>query len=133
MIPDTALNSYLRMLTEKSGRDMDVRRADFFANGWGIHYRNSPDRRHIRMSRGRMTWQETTTMKRSKSSITITGIAVPDTLLVEKNLHGRAITDMIALPEDVLPFLSGAVICGSKATSIGYIPIPIIVLEYDKE
>lgn len=132
MIPETALSAYLRTIIENTGRSMDDAKADFFANGWGVRYRNGPTRRHIRISRGRMAWQETVTTEETRASITIMGLAMPDTFFVEGNLHGKSIADVMSLPDDVAPFLSDAVIRGSKATSTGYIPIPLIVLEYEK-
>ena len=84
------------------------------------------------MSRDRMAWQETISALGIQSSVTITGLTMPDTFFVEGNLHGKRIADVISLPDDVAPFLSDAVIRGSKATTTRYIPIPLIVLEYEK-
>lgn len=131
MIADTALSVHARALLRGTGRDEAVDKADFFADGWGIRYRNLEKRRHIRMTRGPITWQETVTEKEAASSVTVTGIQVPETMLIEDRMVGRKMGEILDLPPDMADLISQATITERIADTTDYIPIPILILQYE--
>jgi hypothetical protein len=131
MIADTALSVHARALLRGTGRDEAVDKADFFADGWGIRYRNLEKRRHIRMTRGPITWQETVTEHHASSSVTVTGVQLPETILIEDRMVGRKMGEILDLPPDMADLISQATITERIADTTDYIPIPILILQYE--
>ena len=131
MIPDSALNAHACELLRKAGRDTGRKSIDCTAGGWGIRYRNLQKRRHIKMTRGNFSWQETVTPTDAKSHITILGIQIPETMLVEDRMVGRKLGDVIDLPEDIAGHLAEVRITERTADTTDYIPIPRIILRYE--
>jgi len=131
MIADTVLGNHARGLLRMTGRDEAIGKADFFADGWGIRYRSSKTRRHIRMTRGPITWQETVTEKDAVSSVTVTGIQLPETMLVEDRMVGRKMGEILDLPQDMAGLIAQARITERIADTTDYIPIPILILQYE--
>lgn len=129
MISDTILSSYLCGILRKKGIEMGGGNIDCYAEGWGIRYRGRLTRRHIKMTRGKMTWQETATTSSLRSSISIMDTPLPEVMLVEDLMVGRKIGEILSLPADIAPLLAETRIAKREAYTTGYIPIPVLVLE----
>lgn len=130
MIAPTALSEHALGLLRKKGT-AELEDADCFIDGWGIHCRNSQKVRHIRMTRGQFTWQETISPAESRSSITITGLQVPETMLVEERMVGKTIGSILDLPRDIAGVLNNLVVTKRTADTTDHVPIPILTLHYE--
>lgn len=130
MMAPTALSKHALGLLRKKGMTQ-LADIDCFVDGWGIHCRNRQKRRHIRMTRGGLTWQETITSSESRSSITITGLQVPETMLIEERMVGKKIGSILDLPCDIADVLNDIVVTKRTADTTDYIPIPILILHYE--
>ena len=130
MMAPTALSEHALGLLRKKGMTQ-LADADCFVDGWGIHCRNRQKRRHIRMTRGQFTWQETVSSEETRSSITITGLQVPETMLVEERMVGKTIGSILDLPSDISEALNDVVVTKRTADTTDYVPIPILILHYE--
>ena len=130
MMAPTALSEHALGLLRKKGMTQ-LADADCFVDGWGIHCRNRQKRRHIRMTRGQFTWQETVSSDESRSSITITGLQVPETMLIEERMVGKTIGSILDLPSDISEVLNDVVVTKRTADTTDYVPIPILILHYE--
>lgn len=130
MMALTALSEHALGLLRKKGMTQ-LADADCFVDGWGIHCRNRQKRRHIRMTRGQFTWQETVSSKETRSSITIMGLQVPETMLVEERMVGKTIGSILDLPSDISEVLNDVVVTKRTADTTDYVPIPILILHYE--